>query len=100
MSTTDDATTDSTDSETEQEDSAEWRVGDVDTVQLSKLSYSTYELAYRSFSVEFSSVRHDDDDDVWEMRNTQSRTIGTFDPNDPEVPDDVAAAFIALAHEI
>jgi len=63
-----------------------------------KVSYSEFELRFGPMGVTFDSVKWTDDGE-YELRDGHD-TQGTFDPDDDEVPSEVAVAFKVLANEL
>jgi hypothetical protein len=97
--TTDDASTD----DEPATDDYDWHV-EADSMYLAKDGYE-YVLGTGSLSVAFDGVRspdrdyNDGDDGEWELRDDHN-TQGYFDPNDPNVPNEIRMAFEVLAHEL
>lgn len=98
MSTDTDSSTGNSSTETETEDDYEWEVSG-DGMTLRKVSYSTYEIEHNGVIVSFGDVR-ERENGAYKLRNSNSRTIGQFDPRAVGVPDEIASAFQILAAEL
>lgn len=92
-------TTTADDSIDDEEDDYEWKV-EQDGMMLAKVSYSTYKFGYHAFDVEFSQMRDYDDKDGITLRDGSRNDLGTLDPDDEDVPDNIAVAFTVLSHEL
>lgn len=67
-------------------------------VTLQQIRYSTYELSHGSLTVEFDSLRANDDG-TYNLRDGHD-TLATFDPTVDSVPPMVETAFSVLASEL
>ena len=78
-----------------------WRVTDEDSgMSLARISFSGYELSFRSVTINFDGIRTTDEGESGFRLRNNSRTLGTFDPQAEDVPQAIEIAFEVLRHEL
>lgn len=87
-----------TDNDDTEEDEPRWIVEE-DGMALLRRDYSDYELHFGGFELVFRDIRDSEDEDGYTLKGRRHE-LGTFDPTDEGVPEEISIAFMVLAHEI